>query len=156
MTARLVAAAVVAMAFFLVVHLVLVGTWVLGSELRGSTAGADSDFWRELASVVGRGMVLAGVLAAISGALAAIGKNTAAAMGVWFGYLIVIEAILRTRVSDAVPWFLIPNAAAFYGWETVRTDGHSITVGAGTLRLLLDVVVVGAVALVVFRRRDVT
>ena len=59
-------------------------------------------------------------------------------------------------MSEAVPWFLIPNAAAFYGWETIRTDGHSITAGAGVLRLLLDVVVIGTVAVVVFRRRDVT
>jgi ABC-type transport system involved in multi-copper enzyme maturation permease subunit len=156
LTARLAAAAIVGMAFFLVVHLLLVGGWMVGAALRGTTAGTDSDFWRELVSVIVRATVLAGVLAAVSGALASIGKNTAAAMGIWFGYLIAIEAILRGQLSAAVPWFLIPNAAAFYGWEAIRSDGHSVAAGAGALRLLLYLVVVGVVALGVFQRRDVT
>jgi ABC-2 type transport system permease protein len=154
--ARLTAAAVVAMVFFLVIHVVFIGGWVLGAKLRNPSAGASADFWWELASVVARGVVIAGVFAAISGALAGIGRNTAAAMGIWFGYLVVVEAIVRSQLPEAVPWFLIPNVAAFYGWETVRTDGYSITAGAGGLRLLLDFAVIGTVAVVVFRRRDVT
>jgi hypothetical protein len=103
-----------------------------------------------------RATLLAGALAVVSGAIATLGKNTAAAMGIWFGYLIAVEAILRTQLPVLVPWFLTPNVAALYGWESITQNGHTVTAGAGTLRLLVYVVVVGAGALVVFRRRDVT
>lgn len=156
LTARLAAAAIVGMVFFLVVHAVFIGGWAIGVQLQGRTAGTDTDFWRELVFVVLRGTVLAGVLAVISGALATLGRNTAAAMGIWFGYLIAVEAILRSQIADFVPWFLTPNAAAFYGWESVTQNGHSVSPGAGTLRLALFVVVVAGGALAVFQRRDVT
>ena len=72
--------------------------WAIGAGLRGSSRGADADFWRELLIVLARGTILAGVLGVLSGALATLGRNTAAALGIWFGYLIAIEAILQSQV----------------------------------------------------------
>jgi hypothetical protein len=89
--ARYLAIAIVGMAFFLAVQLVFVAGWTLGSALQGSTAGADADFWREVASVLLRTTLIAGGLAVVSGALATVCRNTAGAMGIWFGYLIVVE-----------------------------------------------------------------
>jgi ABC-2 type transport system permease protein len=154
--ARLAAAAIVSMVFFLIVHVVFVGAWAIGVQLNGSTAGADSDFWRDLVVLVVRGTAIAGALAAMSGAIATLGRNTAAAMGIWFGYLIVIEAIVRSQIGSLVPWFLTANVGAFYAWEQVEQNGHSVTAGAGLLRLAGYVVVAGGVALAVFRQRDVT
>jgi ABC-2 type transport system permease protein len=156
LTARLIAAALVGMVFFLVVHAVFVGAWVIGVALNGRSGGSGSAFWGDLIALVVRATVLAGVLAAISAAIATLGKNTAAAMGVWFGYLIAIEAILRAQLPDLVPWFLTPNAAAFYGWESIAQNGHTVSAGAGTLRLAAYLAVLGGAAIVVFRRRDVT
>ncbi len=153
--ARLFAAAVVAMAFFLIVQLVFVGAWTIGVALNGRS-GTGADFWRDLFVMLGRATVIAGVLAVISGAIATLGKNTAAAMGIWFGYLIAIEAILRAQVEGLIPWFLTPNAGAFYGWESVTQNGYTVTPGAAALRLGLYVVLLGAVAVAVFGRRDVT
>jgi ABC-type transport system involved in multi-copper enzyme maturation permease subunit len=154
--ARLGAAAIVGMLLFVIVHAVFIGGWVLGASLNGSTAGATSDFWRTLLLVVLRGTVLAGVIAVISGALATLGRNTAAAMGVWFGYLVVVEAILRVQAKDLIPWMLTSVGGAFYGWEPAVENGRSVTAGSGTVRLALYAVLIGAAALTAFQRRDVT
>jgi ABC-type transport system involved in multi-copper enzyme maturation permease subunit len=155
LVARLAAAAVVAMVFFLLVQLVFVAGWALGVAINGRS-GTNGDFWRDLAVLLGRATVIAGALAVISGAIATIGRNTAAAMGVWFGYLIAIEAILRGQVEVLIPWFLTPNVGALYGWESVTQNGYTVTGGEGALRLALYVVLFAVGAVVVFQRRDVT
>jgi hypothetical protein len=156
MVVRCVAIALVAMGFFLIVQLVFVAGWHLGAAVNGSTAGADADFWREVGSVLLRTTLVAGGLAVVSAALATLCRNTAGAMGIWFGYLIVVEGIVRTNFGDLVPWFLTGNIAAVFGWETVRQDSHAIGPGAGLLRLVLYLLVIGAGAIAVFRQRDVT
>jgi ABC-type transport system involved in multi-copper enzyme maturation permease subunit len=156
MVGRYLAIALVAMGFFLVVQLVFVAGWHLGATVNGTTAGADADFWRELASVLVRSTLVAGGLAVVSAALATLLRNTAGAMGIWFGYLVVVEGIVRANFSDLVPWFLTGNIAAAFGWETVRSDGHSIGPEAGLLRLVLYLLLIGAGSIAVFRSRDVT
>jgi ABC-type transport system involved in multi-copper enzyme maturation permease subunit len=155
LVARLAAAAVVAMAFFLLVQLAFIGAWALGVAINGRS-GTGGDFWRDVALLLARATVIAGALAVISGAIATIGKNTAAAMGIWFGYLIAIEAILRSQVEGLIPWFLTPNVGALYGWESVTQNGHTVTGGEGALRLALYVVLFGVAAVTIFQRRDVT
>jgi ABC-type transport system involved in multi-copper enzyme maturation permease subunit len=153
--ARLFAAAIVGMGFFLLVHVVFVGAWVIGVAVNGQSSGANAEFWRDLVILIVRATLLAGALAVISGALATLGRNTAAAMGLWFGYLIVIEAVLRGQVDDAVPWFLTSNVGAFYAWEAVTQNAHTVSAGSGALRLVLYVGLIGGAALLVFQRRDV-
>lgn len=153
---RLGAVALVSMGFFVVILGVMVAGWAFGAALRGSSGGADAEFWRELVTVLARGTILAGVLGVLSGALATLGRNTAAALGIWFGYLIAIEAILQSQVKATTPWMLTLNAAAVYSWERVRLSGHSISAGAGALHLAAYLVVVGGAAFVAFARRDVT
>ena len=153
---RLAAAAIVSMALFLLIHAAFVAGWAGGAELQGVTTGADTHFRRDLALVVLRGTLLAGVFAVVSGALATVGRNTAAALSLWFAYLVVIEGILRAQVSDSIPWLLTTSAAVFYGWDRIVVNDHSLLAGAGTLHLALYVIVIGAVAVTVFRRRDVT
>jgi ABC-type transport system involved in multi-copper enzyme maturation permease subunit len=154
--ARIGAAAVVAIAFYLVVHVVFVGGWLLGAGLRGTTAGADGGFWRDLAFVVLRGVVVAGVLAVLSAALATLGRNTGAALGIWFGYLVAVEAIFAANVKAVTRVLLTVNAAAFFGWEEIRVNGREMGPEAALLQLLLWILVLGGAAAAVFARRDVT
>jgi hypothetical protein len=156
MVARYLAIALVGMAFFLLVQLVFVAGWALGSALQGSTGGADADFWREVASVLLRTTLVAGGLAVVSAGLATVCRNTAGAMGIWFGYLIVVEGIVRANFGDLVPWFLTGNIAAVFAWDVTRQNDHSIGPEAALLRLLLYLVLIGAGAVAVFRTRDVT
>jgi ABC-type transport system involved in multi-copper enzyme maturation permease subunit len=156
LTARLAAAAIVSMVLFVLIHLVFIGGWAIGVQLQGQTGGTGGDFWRDLILVVLRGTALAGVLAVISGGFATLGRNTAAALGLWFGYLVAVEGILRGQVSATIPWFLTSSAGAFYGWQKVSINGHAVTAGAGMIHLAVYVAVIGAGALAVFQRRDVT
>jgi ABC-type transport system involved in multi-copper enzyme maturation permease subunit len=156
--ARFVATALVSMAFFLIIQLVFIGGWTLAAQLFGRSRGVDAAFWGDLAVMLARATVLAGVLAVISAAIATVGRNTAAAMGVWFGYLIAIEVIVRGQILDLVPWFVITNAAAFFSWERLHPGAGADPVSpvAGTLRLALYFAVFAGAAILVFRRRDVT
>jgi len=106
--------------------------------------------------VVLRTTLVAGGLAVVSGALATLCRNTAGAMGIWFGYLVVVEGIVRANLGELVPWFLTINIAAVFGWETARSDGHAIGPEAAVPRLLLYLVLIGGGAVAVFRSRDVT
>jgi hypothetical protein len=144
------------MAFFVIIHVVFVAAWTIGVALRGQSGGADAAFWRELVAVVARGTLVAGVLTVLSGALATLGRNTAAAMGIWFGYLVAIEGILAANVSDLIPWLLIPNVAGFYEWDRVLSAGQAVTPGAAAGRIVLYLVVIGGLAVLTFRSRDVT
>ncbi len=156
LAARLAAAAIVAMVFFLVVHAAFIGAWALGVAINGRSGGADAGFWRDLLLLLGRATLLAGALAVVSGAVTTLVKNTGGAMGIWFGYLIAVEGILRGQVDSAIPWFLTINVGAFYAWETVAQNGQSVSAGPAGLRVALYVVLLGGAALAVFQRRDVT
>lgn len=156
LAARLAAVAIVAMLLFLIVHAVFIGAWAIGVAINGRSGGADADFWRELLVLLGRATLLAGALAVMSGAITTITKNTGGAMGLWFGYLIAIEGILRGQLDSVIPWFLTINIGAFYGWEPVAQNGQTVTAGPGGLRIALYVAALGAGALAVFQRRDVT
>jgi ABC-type transport system involved in multi-copper enzyme maturation permease subunit len=155
LTARLAAVALVAIGFYLVINVVFVATWAIGAAANGITTGADAEFWQVLALVIARGAVLAAVLAVLSGAIATLGRNTGAALGIWFGYLIAVEAILGNQVRETAPWTLTVSSAAFFGWRTYTLSGHRVGPVAGTLHVLLYVVVIGGAALAVFARRDV-
>lgn len=155
LAARLAAAAFVGMALYALVHVVFVGGWATGAAVNGVTAGANSSFWRELVAVLARGTLVAGAIAVISGAIATLGRNTAAALGIWFGYLVAVEAILAGQVKATTPWLLTVSTGALYGWQRVSINGHGVGPVGGTLHLALYLVVIGGVALAVFRRRDV-
>jgi ABC-2 type transport system permease protein len=154
--ARLLAVAIISMAFFVIVQVVFVGAWAAGVALNGRSSGAGSSFWSDLVLLLGRATFIGGALATMSAALATLGKNTAAAMGIWFGYLIAVEAILRSQIDAFVPWFLTPVVGSTYGWESVTQNGHTVSPGSGALKLVLYVVLFAGVAVAVFRRRDVT
>jgi ABC-2 type transport system permease protein len=154
--ARFTATAVVAVVFFLVIHLVFVAGWALGAGLRGTTDGADGGFWRDLVFVLLRATVIAAVLAVMSAAIATLLRNTAGAMGVWFGYLVAVEGILRGNVDQTKPWMLFISTAAFYGWERLDDVGRAVTGAGGLFHLALYLALLGGAAVAVFTRRDVT
>jgi ABC-2 type transport system permease protein len=86
-----------ALAFTLAVLLqLLLGAALLPAGLlRGTTEGIDAGWLRSLGGV-GLRVAAVSVLGAIMGlSLAAIGRNTAAALGIAFGYLAIIEGAIR-------------------------------------------------------------
>jgi hypothetical protein len=124
--------------------------------LRGTTAGADAEFWRELAMAIGRIAGLTALAAGLGAALASIGRRTTVAIGVAFAYLAVLETIVRARWPARGRWLLAENSAVLVTASDL--EGAEFTRGVATAALTLCgyLVVLVAVALLLFQRRDLT
>ena len=151
-------AAVAASCFLLVVALQLVVAGALWpvAALRGSTAGLDAAWLRE---TVGIGFRIAAVggLAAIAGcAIATVGRNTAAAVGVAFVYFAVLEGLIRGFRPRWQPWLLGDNAAQFLAGQPVGAAMADKTMFDVALALVLYGAALVALATLFFTRRDIT
>jgi ABC-2 type transport system permease protein len=123
---------------------------------RGRTTGADATWFRSVAGLVLRAGAVASIAATIGAALASLGRNTAAALGVAFGYLAIVENLMRGLRPSWAEWFVGENLAAFLVADPfdVATVGHSVA-AAGVV-LGMYTAALAAAAGVVFIRRDVT
>ena len=140
---------------------VLVAQSLLGMALvpaatwRGTTAGADADWLGTLVATSLRITALAAVVAALSFALAMIGRRTSVVMAAGFLYLAVVESAIRSLFDHPEPWLFGDNAG-------VLVEGHSHVgiEGRSPLEAALFLSACAAVALVVaaawFRARDVS
>jgi len=121
----------------------------------GSTAGADAAWLAESAVVALRVALLSTIFAGFGFGLASAGRNTAVALGVGFGYLVIVENLVRGLRPQWTPWLLTDNAGLFVVDSPIDFPplGRS-TIGAG-----LYLAAVGAALLLaaaaLFRTRDV-
>jgi len=113
----------------------------------------DPTLW-SLAGTIGRGVALATISAGIGFAIATIGRNTAAALGAGFAYVIVLENIVGTSLEGWRRWLLLGNVIVFVSGHSDSSEipGRSV-IGAG---VFLAAVAVAALAVAggTFRRRD--
>jgi hypothetical protein len=121
----------------------------------GSTAGADAAWLAESAGVALRVALLSTILAGFGFGLASAGRNTAVALGVGFGYLVIVENLVRGLRPQWTPWLLTENAGLFIVDSPIDFPLLArSTVGAG-----LYLAAVGAALLLLasglFRIRDV-
>lgn len=121
---------------------------------RGTTAGADAEFWRELVLAVGRISGLTGLAAGVGAAVASIGRRTTVAVGVAFGYLAIVEGTVRANWPARGRWLVAENTVVLV--TAADLEGAEFTRGVATAGLTLCgyAGVLVAVALLVFRRRD--
>ena len=154
--AKIVACGVVAAAGFVVLQFLLALALWPAAVWRGTTDGADSEWLVTLAGVLARGGGVAVFAAAIGFSIAAIGRNTAAALGVGFLYISVIEGLVRGLRPQLIPWLVADNAAVFVTAEpsVVPELGRS-TAESGFL-LLAYALVLAVAAAAFFKARDVT
>ena len=85
----------------------------------------------EIAGVAMRGTLLVGVATAIGFALASIGRNTAAALGAGFAYLIVVEQLVGELFAGWRRWLLLGNALVFVDGKSGFDIAGRGPVGAG-------------------------
>lgn len=99
---------------------VWIGTlWTIAATA-GSTSGATAGFWRSTTLTSVRVLALALTAAVIGFALASLGRHTAMALGVFIGYLLVLELgtrIVFSQLQVAFPerFTLVPYVV---GWLT--------------------------------------
>ena len=160
----------------LVQALTLGAGWLTGT-LRGTFEGVSAvpgGFWGPLLLQCGRGVVLAGLVAACAFAVTAVLRHTAAALGLAFGYFVFLENAVRALRPHWEQWLLTSNVLGWlgrggYSTQVLRpgaerdgniddTDYLTIVVTNGEAALYLFALTGAllALALVVFRRRDLT
>jgi ABC-2 type transport system permease protein len=151
--------AVVALAGFaglLALQGILAAILAPSALLRGTTTGANAAWLRSVTVLELRAAALAGLAGAMSAALASIGRNTAAALGVAFGYIAVAEPILRAVRPRWEPWFVFDNAATFLVGGRIGLSVHPRSTLGAAMVLAAYAAVLLAVAGLLFARRDVT
>ncbi|MGH9278432.1 MAG: ABC transporter permease subunit [Acidimicrobiales bacterium] len=153
-TAKAVAAVATGAAVALVLLLVMLAAMLPAAIVHGAPAAGEASN-ATLAGVVLRGTAMAAIAAAIGFALASVGRNTATALGVGFGYILVLENILGSSIEGWRRWLLLGNTIVFVSGENAGGDvpGRSVT-GAGIFLAAVGVaLLIGALGM--FSRRDV-
>jgi len=126
LVAKSIAAAIVTFVIAISLLMVLSGLLWLVASTRGVTEGLRGGFWGDVAGVVIRASVAASLASLIGLAIAMLGRNTAAAIGLGFAYLGVVEQLVRGLRPAWQPMLLGDNMAVF-------VDGGPTQLG-GTLR----------------------
>ena len=156
LAAKLIAAVSIAIVATILFQALLMLLLTPAAVFRGTTEGIGGDWFVDLVWTILRSAGLAGVGAALGFSIAAIGRNTAAALGVMFVYIAVLEPSVRAWRPGLYRYLLSDNFVVFV------TDNYQLNVfGAehsradATLVLIAYVAIVFAAAGYLFRRRDV-
>ena len=155
MMAKLAGCLTVVFLLVIAVQILLAGGLALAAAVRGTTEGVDVAWMRHTAGIALRVAVLSGVGSAIGFAIASVARNTAAALGLGFGYTVIVENLVRGLRPQWVPWLVGDNAVMFISGQSAGPSFHRTILQAGLL-LVAYAVALLIVAAAVFRARDVT
>jgi ABC-type transport system involved in multi-copper enzyme maturation permease subunit len=154
--AKLVAAGALACTLAVLLQLLLGAALLPAGLLRGTTEGIDAGWMRSLSGVGLRVAAVSIIGALIGFSIAAISRNTAAALGIAFGYFAIVENAIRGLRPHWTPWLLGDNVAVVI---TNQPQNFPLvdrsTLGAATLVACYALALV-IVAVATFRRRDIT
>lgn len=153
--ARFTAVFVLAFAIGFALQALLVGGILPAFLAHGITEGADGGWAWSLVSGMVRMQLLVGFAALLGAAVAMLGRNTAAALGAGFAYMIVGENIVRAWKPWLRPWLLAENAYIFLAGFTPADIGIGRGFGAAAATLAAYALGLAVVATAAFRRRDV-
>jgi ABC-type transport system involved in multi-copper enzyme maturation permease subunit len=153
--AKLLAALIVSVVFYILIFGLLSFLLWLTAATRGTTAGAGQAFAREVVGQSLRGGLLVLFGCCMGFAFGGVARNTAAALGVGFGYVVIAEQILFGVLPWLRPWLVLPNAVIL-----VRGSGFEELLGYTAMRAGIKIVAYGVglilITIAVFRARDVT
>lgn len=140
----------------LVLQLVLGGVLAVDAAAQGSTVGADGAWAAEAAGVALRVALVSCIFAGVGFGIASIGRNTAAALGVGFGYIVIVENLVRGLRPAWSPWLLTENAGLFLIGDPAdfpNLDRSAVEAGIYLAAVAMLLLVAAAAQ---FRVRDVT
>jgi hypothetical protein len=143
-----------AVAAFAVLALIAVALALLPAMIvHGAPLRAGDPSLATVAGVILRGSALAALAGGMGFAIASLGRNTAAALGAGFAYIIVLENILGNSLRGWRRWLLLGNAIVFVaGRKGVDVPGRSV-LGAGVFLAAVTITLLVAAA-GVFKTRD--
>lgn len=140
---------------FLLMDVLVAAALLPAGFLRGTFADVDIWWLKDVANSTWRGMALAGGAGLLGFGLANLIRNTVAAVGAGFGYLIIVENLVRALTPRFNQWLLSSNAAiAGLGYDPGLVGGRSPETALMILGgYALGIYLLGAV---LFWRRDVS
>jgi ABC-2 type transport system permease protein len=144
-------AAVIAFAL----EIVFLGSLLPATLLNGSTANTDWHWWVSLVAAIFRTSLLTGMGAMLGVALATLGRNTAFALAAVFGWIVILEGIIRGLKPGLARFLWGENMTLILTWaqlDNVRFTRGPL-VALVTIGLYMSLIVTAAT--LVFRRRDV-
>src|SRR5262249_25840238 len=109
--AKVVAVVVQVFVLSLVVQALLGLVLSIDAAAKGSVTGVGAAWVSAGLQIALRVGVLSSLFAAIGFGLASVGRNTAVALGVGFGYLVVVENLVRGLRPEWIKWLLTENTA---------------------------------------------
>lgn len=153
--AKVIAVAIVTFLWIAVAQALLAALLYPAAALEGSMAGVDGDFWTDLIGTIARIGAGAAIAALMGFALATAGRNTAAALGVGFVYLAIVEGLIRAFRPKWVGWLIGDNLGLFLqGGDQPSYVGHSP--GEAGLLLLAYTALLLLAAVALFKRREMS
>jgi hypothetical protein len=123
--------------------------------LRGTTAGIGGWWWGLIADITWRGSALAIITTLLGFSMALLVRHTVAVVGAAFGYLVIVENVLRNLTDDLHGWLITSNALiVVFGYDPSmelpeRTPETSLSI------LALYAAVIFLAGAAIFWRRDV-
>ena len=149
-------AAVAALTVFALLVLVLVSLAMWPAlALHGGPLRPNDPSLTTIAGTIARGTALSALAAAMGFAIATIGRNTAAALGAGFAYIIVLENILGSSIARWRRWLLLGNVIVFVSGHDNAGEVTGRTVTAAGIFLTAVAVTLLVSAAGTFYRRDV-
>ena len=166
MGVKLAVTALAAALFGVLTQAVWWGTAEIIARTRGNRDNLPADFWSDLYGQQGRAVLFVVLTALLGFGIANLIRNTAAALGAGFVYLVIIENLVRGFLPNYQQWLLVENVSGL-----LSRNGHTIFIyendpfGDGVREVLISNVrgglvlgiltaMVVAVGVLLFKRRD--
>ena len=142
------------------------GTAEVVARTRGDRDNLPADFWPDLFGQQGRAVLFVVLTALLGFGIANLIRNTAAALGAGFVYLVIIENLVRGFFPNRQQWLLVENVSGL-----LSRDGHTVYIyendpfGDGVREVLISNVrgglvlgiltaVIVVIGVLLFKRRD--
>lgn len=154
--AKTVAVIVGSLVLFVVLQALLALLLLPSALFRGSTEGLDATWWQDAGATLARCAAATVVAGVVGMSLASLGRNTAAALGIGFGYMVVLENLIRALKPQWQQWLVIDNVAAFITEDPLSFPGMQHSATSAGLLVLAYATVITVIAYGFFRARDVT
>lgn len=153
--ARTASAGILAFVISLLLQVIFVVSFLPAVLANGTTEGADTAWWLELATAMTRVSILTSLSAMLAVSLATLGRNTAFALIAAFAWIAVVENLVRAVAPSTQPWLWAENLGIVFTWAQLDGESFTRSPGLALATVSVYVAVVAIVAAVTFRRRDV-
>jgi ABC-2 type transport system permease protein len=154
--ARTASAAVLAFLISWMLQVVFLASFLPAVLAHGTAAGADGEFWWDLALAITRTSIVTAGAAVLGVSLATAARSTAFAVISVFAWVAVIEQLVRAVRPASARWLWGENLGTILTWHQLPDVDFARGPALAAATLLVYAGVIAGLAALSFQRRDVT